>query len=150
MRLELVTSLAVAAATSLVVVVAAASGPVVASPIVGNFAGGAVFYRADGTISQTQFARLSVKSATLGKGAGSVQWNFSWVAPNAAPVCTHHLDSTKVIRKGVELAYRVASMTGSCIPDARSYRISWLDRKRAVIELTYGDGSTASGLLRRR
>ena len=52
--------------------------------------------------------------------------------------------------KNVELAFRVASMTGSCIGGAKSYRITWLDRKRVVIELTYADGLTASGLLGRR
>ena len=34
---------------------------------------------------------------------------------------------------------------GKLHPNARSYRISSLDRGRVVVELTYGDGLTASG-----
>jgi hypothetical protein len=146
MRFKLGASLLAATAASLVLVVSAQSDPVAAPPTVGNFAGGAVFYSVDGAISQTQFARLSVKTAP---SASSVQWNFTAVPSNTAPVCTHHLGLTKVIRRNVELAFRVSSMTGTCIPNAKSYRISWLDRKRAIIELTYSDGLTASGLLRR-
>jgi len=150
MRFKLLASFVAASVASLVLVVAAQSDPAAAPPFVGNFAGGAVFYTVDGSISQTQFARLSLRTATASGTVASVQWNFTAVPSNTAPVCTHQLGLTKVVRKNVELAFRVSSMTGTCIPNAKSYRISWLDRKRAIIELTYSDGLTASGLLRRR
>jgi len=94
MRFRLFVSLLAASAVSLVLVVGAQSDPAAVPPIAGKFAGGAVFYK-DGSISQTQSARLSVPAA-LDKA--SVQWNFTAVAPDAAPVCTHHLERTRVVR----------------------------------------------------
>lgn len=139
-----------ASVSALVLASTAQSNPTATPLIVGNFSGGVVFYTNDGSIRETQFARLSVKTVTPTRTVVSVQWNFSVVPWNVAPVCVHHLSSMRVIRKGVEFAYRVSSMTGQCIPKAKSYRIFALDRRRVTIQLTYGDGLTAAGLLFRK
>ena len=150
MRLELFIPLLAASALLATPAGTAQSGRVASSPLVGNFSGGMVFYRTDGAFRETQYARLTLKALVPGATGSSVQWTFSVAPWNAAPVCTHQLIATKALRTNVELAFQVASMTGSCIPNASSYRISSVDRRRVAVQLSYSDGLTASGLLFRK
>lgn len=115
--------------------------PAAARTIVGDFAGPMVFRTAGGSIWQTQYARVSVKSATA-----SVRWTYGSVPWNAPAVCTHNLVR---ISGGADLAFRVSSTTGSCIPNAKSYRIA-LKGGRAAVHLAYSSGITASGALPRK
>ena len=150
MRLKLFTSLIAALALLPALAGAARSDPAAAPPIVGEFAGAMAFLRTDGAFQGTQFARLTVKEVAPGATGSTVQWTF-YVVPWSSPsVCVHHLTATKTLRRNVEYGFRVASMTGSCIPKAQSYRISSVDRRRAAVELFYGDGLKATGLLFRR
>jgi hypothetical protein len=158
MRRRILVGVLAVIAASLTLSAAAHSGQSVGKkPIApGTFAGGAVFFRPatssapGGSIWQTQYAQLVVKSVSPAETVAEVRWNFTVVPASTAPVCTHLLKQTKVLRKNLELAFDVTSTTGSCIANPKSYRISWLDRKRVVIELTYADGVTAAGLLRRK
>ena len=102
--------------------------------IVGDFAGPMVFRTAGGSIWQTQYARVSVT-----KSGASVRWTYVPVPWSAQATCTHVLNAS----------FRVTSTTGSCIPNAKSYRIS-LDHGRAAVRLEYSSGITASGRLPRR
>jgi hypothetical protein len=150
-RLKLLTSLIAALALVPTLAGAARSDPAAAPPIVGEFAGAMAFSRTDGAFHGAQFARLTVKEVAPGATGSTVQWTFyvvPWSTPS--PVCVHHLTATRTLRKNVEYGFRVASMTGSCIPKARSYRISSVDRRRVAVELFYGDGLEATGLLYRR
>ncbi len=124
--------------------------PTPSRTLVGDFSGSVVFYMVDGSRRDTQFARLAVTSARPSKRAASVKWNYSAVPWNAGPVCTHYLDLTSAQLKTRESAFLVSAMTGSCIPNAQSYRIVSLDRQRVRIHLRYRDGLTASGVLRRK
>ncbi|MGH3118677.1 MAG: hypothetical protein ACRDQ2_16500 [Gaiellales bacterium] len=112
-----------------------------ARTLAGDFAGPMDFRTAGGSIWQTQYARVSVKNATA-----SVRWTYGSVPWNAPAVCTHNLVR---ISGGPDLAFRVNSTTGSCIPNAKSYRIA-LKGGRAAVHLVYGTGPTASGSLPRR
>lgn len=124
--------------------------PVAGMPIIGDFAGAVVFRYSDGSILAPEFARLSVKSVDPINTVASVKWNLDTVPWSAAAGCVHHLGGATVIRKNASYAFVVASASGDCIPDAQSYRIISLDSQSVKINLTYGDGTTASGLLHRR
>jgi hypothetical protein len=116
-----------------------------ARTIVGEFAGPMVFRSAAGSIWQTQYARVAVKTASATKSEASVRWTYGSVAWSAQATCTHFLEQSPATQR----SFRVTSTTGSCIPDAKSYRIS-LDHGRAEIHLEYASGITASGRLPRR
>lgn len=150
MRLKLFTSLIAALALLPALAGAARSDPAAAPPIVGEFAGAMAFLRTDGAFQGAQFARLTVKEVAPGATGSTVQWTFYVVPWSSQSVCVHHLTANKTLRRNVEYGFRVASMTGSCIPKAQSYRISSVDRRRAAVELFYGDGLKATGLLYRR
>ena len=107
--------------------------PAAARTIAGDFAGPMVFRTADGSIWQTQYARVSVT-----KSGASVRWTYGSVPWSAQATCTHVLNAS----------FRVTSTTGSCIPSAKSYRIS-LDHGRAATHLEYSSGITAAGRLPR-
>jgi len=62
---------------------------------------------------------------TLGKTVASVKFNYLGVK------CVHHLRLTKIVRPRVEYAFDVPSVTGSCIPNPKSYRLFWLDREKS-------------------
>jgi hypothetical protein len=117
-----------------------------ASSRVGEYAGPMVFRFPDGSIQQTQYARLSVKTVGT-KRVASVKWTYVAVEWAAPALCTHNLEQASVNQQGVVL-FRVSSMTGSCIPSAKSYRIS-LKPARAATHLFYASGLTASGSLKR-
>lgn len=150
MRLKVFAFVLAALALAPTLTGAARSGPTAASPLAGEFAGGMVFYRTDGAFRETQYARLTVKSLHLGATGSAVRWSFSVVPMSSAAVCVHNLVTAKILRPNVEYAFKVDSMTGSCIPNAESYRISSVDRRRIAVQLFYSDGLTASGLLFRR
>jgi hypothetical protein len=150
-RVKLFTSLITALVLLPALAGAARSDPAAAPPIVGEFAGAMAFLRIDGAFQGAQFARLTVKEVAPGATGSTVQWTFYVVPWNTpSPTCVHHLTATKTLRKNVEYGFRVASMTGSCIPRAQSYRISSVDRRRVAVELFYGGGLKATGLLFRR
>jgi hypothetical protein len=125
-------------------------GPAAAARAVGEFTGPMVFRNPNGSIRETQYARLTVKTVARTANGASAKWTFVQVPWAATAVCVHNLTLTSEVRPGVVYAYRVPSTTGSCIPRAESYRMSSLDDRRVVVHLKYGDGLTASGTLARR
>ena len=114
---------------------------------VGQYAGPMVFRFPNGSIQQTQYARLSVTNVTRTKRRASVRWTYSPVGWTAPATCTHNLEETSA--KGQAVTFRVSSMTGSCIPNAKGYGIS-LNQDRAVAHLVYENGLTAAGSLPKR
>jgi hypothetical protein len=85
-------ALVLASVLAFAVAAAAQAGPVTA-PIVGEFTGGVVFYRSNGSMREAQYARLVIKQRASGM-SGSVKWNLSTVPSGATPVCVHLIKST--------------------------------------------------------
>jgi hypothetical protein len=84
-------ALVLASVLAFAVAAAGQAGPVTA-PIVGEFTGGVVFYRSNGSMREAQYARLVIKQRASGM-SGSVKWNLSTVPSGATPVCVHLIKS---------------------------------------------------------
>jgi len=119
--------------------------------IAGQFRGGVVFYRANGSLKEVQFARVEIRDDASSTPSGSVKWNFATVRWTAIPRCVNELGpGAPTANGGGNYWFRVASLVGYCIPGAKRYLIAPLDGRRIVIDLRYASGLTASGVLVRR